>query len=86
MTAIEEIKAELNRQLSLADPNVGIAFGESLFLEFKKRGLFTLENFGLFGTTLFGMKVPAYERTHYAFLSWDIGDLEFKVGGSLSKP
>ena len=80
MSNIEEIKKDLDMQLTPANPYVGIAFGEKLFLEFKTRGWLSLETFGALGTTLFAIQVPAYNKTHFAFVSWDIDDLAFRVG------
>ena len=73
-------KEQLEKELVSVDANTGIAFGEELFLEFKKRGWLTLETFGVLGTSLFSVQVPAYNKTHFAFPSWSIGGLEFKVG------
>lgn len=80
MDHVDEIKVELDTQLKSAHPNVGIAFGVELFGEFRKRGWFTLETFGVLGTTLFSEQVPAYSKTHFVFPSWAIQDLEFRVG------
>lgn len=82
MDRYEQIKAELEKQLAGASPSVGIAFGTELFNEFRKRGWFTLEVFGVLGTTLFAERLPAYNKSHFVFPSWDIQDLEFKVGKS----
>jgi len=82
MDTFEIIKLELDKQLEVAVPNVGIAFGVELFDEFRKRGWFTLEVFGTLGTTLFAERVPAYDKTHFAFPSWGISDREFIVGES----
>ncbi|QTD45553.1 hypothetical protein [Ottowia testudinis] len=84
MDTFDILKADLDRHLSTVDANVGIAFGEELFAEFKRRDWFTLETFGLLGTSLFSIQVPAYEKTRFVFPSWDIGALEFKVGQSPS--
>lgn len=82
MDQFEAIKAELDRQLVGTPPNVGIAFGVELFDEFRKRSWFTLENFSVLGTSSFSEKLPAYKRSHFVFPSWDLDDLEFKVGTS----
>lgn len=82
MDQCETMKAELDKQLAGVSPNVGIAFGIELFEEFRRRGWFTLESFGVLGTSLFSEKLPAYKSTHFVFLSWDLKDLEFKVGVS----
>ena len=82
MDQFELIKAELDKQLEGASPNVGIAFGTELFNEFRNRGWFTLEVFGVLGTMLFPERVPAYKETHFVFPSRGIQDLEFKVGKS----
>jgi len=78
----EEKKAELDKQLQSASPNVGIAFGTELFNEFRSRSWFTLETFGVLGTTQFAGQVPAYQKTHFVFQSWGIQDFEFSVGKS----
>lgn len=82
MDQYEQIKVELDKQLVDASPNVGIAFGCELFNEFRDRGWFSLEFFGVLGTMSFAVRVPAYNKTHFVFPSWDIQDLEFKVGKS----
>lgn len=79
---INKIKQELDKQLESAGPNVGIAFGDYLFSEFKKHDLLTLESFGVLGTSLFLTQLPAYNKTHFAFISWGIGECEFQVGQS----
>jgi hypothetical protein len=82
MDQFEAMKAELDKQLQSAAPNVGVAFGVELFDEFRRRGWFTLEDFGVLGTSIFSGKLPAYRRTHFAFQSWDLSELEFRVGKS----
>lgn len=75
-----EIKATLDAELRNADPNVGIAFGVDLLAAFWKRGWLTLETFGVLGTTLFAIKLPAYGKSHCAFATWDVPDEGFRVG------
>jgi hypothetical protein len=70
----------LNTALEGAQPDVGIAFGLTLFDEFVKREWFTLETFGALGTTLLSSKVPTYDRTHYVFATSDVDEEDFKVG------
>lgn len=82
MDPFKTIKAELDRQLESASPNVGIAFGTELFNEFHDRDWFTLEKFSVLGTTWFEMEVPAYKKTHFVFPSWGVLDREFNVGKS----
>lgn len=82
MDQFEMQKAELDKQLNNAPDNVGIAFSTALFDEFKKREWFTLETFGVLGSTLFSEQLPAYNKTHFVFPSWGINDLEFKIGKS----
>lgn len=76
----DKIKGELDAVLAGVSQNVGIAFGEALFEEFRKRGWLTLETFGVLGTTLFASRLPAYDKTHYAFMSWDVDEEKFTVG------
>ena len=80
MSNIEEIKEDPEMRLTLANPNLGIAFGDKLFLEFKTRGWLRLETFGALGTTLFAIQIPAFDKTHFAFISWNNDDLAFTVG------
>lgn len=82
MDQFENLKAELDNELMNASDNVGIAFGTELFKEFKKREWFTLETFGVLGTTLFSEQLPTYNKTHFVFQSWGINDLEYKIGQS----
>lgn len=72
-------KADLDKALSGRAPNNAVLFGEELFKEFRDRQWFTLETFGLLGTNLFAEKVPAYAKTHYAFMTWDVPPTEFRV-------
>ena len=81
-TIAAEKRAALDAALSGVPANVGIAFGMVIFNEFARRNWFTLENFGVFGTQLFGSKVPAYNRTHFVFATWDVDDENFKVGSA----
>jgi hypothetical protein len=74
-----KIKARLDADLGQADPRVGIAFAPSLFAEFHERELFTVEDFGLLGTSLFPIKVPAYQKSHFAFCTWAIDEHEYRV-------
>jgi hypothetical protein len=80
MDKFDQVRTALDEQLESAGDNVGVMFGEDLFAEFKKRGWFTLETFGVLGTSLFATQVPAYKKSHFAFLSWGVGNLEFRVG------
>jgi hypothetical protein len=75
-----EIKEGLDAALANEGPNVGIAFGTSLFDEFRQRGWLKMEEFGMLGTSVFAEKVPAYNRTHFAFPNWDLPEFAFKVG------
>lgn len=77
---VQMAKGELDSALAAASSNIGIAFGETLFKEFRTRGWLTLEIFGALGTTLFESRLPAYDKTHYAFMSWDVADEKFAVG------
>jgi hypothetical protein len=79
---IDTLKLELDKQLAFADANVGIAFGSELFSEFKRRDWLTLESFGSLGSSLFSTQLPAYNKTHFAFISWGIGEHTFQVGQS----
>lgn len=80
MDKFDLARSLFDEELALVDVNVEIAFGEELFLEFKRRNWLTLENFSVLGTTLFAIQLPAYNKTHFSFSSWDIGSLEFRVG------
>jgi hypothetical protein len=73
-------KVELDAALATVGRDVGILFGVGLFEAFRVRNWITVEYFTAVGTTHFGDKVPAYERTHFAFPTWNIPDLEFRVG------
>lgn len=75
-----EIKDKLDTVLAGVGPNMGIAFGTELFAEFRQRGWLKMEVFGMLGTSVFAEKVPAYNRTHFAFPNWEIPDYTFKVG------
>ena len=72
-------RAALEAALNGAPADVGIVFGQDLFSAFRKRGWFTLEVFGWLGTTITGVRLPAYNK-HYASVTWDIPDDDFKVG------
>ncbi|MXS81380.1 hypothetical protein ABF86_11880 [Nitrosomonas sp. GH22] len=61
-------------------PQTLIAFGDELFTGFRKRGWLTLGKFGVLGTSLFAINVPAYNKSHFAFQSWSIGNLEYQIG------
>ena len=76
---VVKAKFDLDAALTNLPANNAIMFGEELFQEFRNREWFTLELFGVVGTTLFGAKVPAYNKTHYVFISWDIPSMEFRV-------
>jgi hypothetical protein len=73
-------RADLDAALRSVPPNVGIAFGFDLFSAFAARGWVTMEDFGTAGTALFSGRLPAYQRTHFAFVSMDVPDEDFQVG------
>jgi hypothetical protein len=74
-------KAELDRELETAGPNIGIAFGIELFEAFHNRRWFTLERFPGWGVVAsFGDIVPAYKQSHYVFVSWALRATDFRVG------
>jgi hypothetical protein len=73
-------QAELDTELRQASANVGIAFGFDLFLAFSARGWVTMEDFGAAGTTLYSGRLPAYQRTHFAFVSMDVPDEDYEIG------
>jgi hypothetical protein len=78
--AAKAIQADLDAALQQAPANVGIAFGFDLFLAFSARGWVTMEDFGAAGTSLYKGRLPAYQRTHFAFVSLDVPDEDFEVG------
>jgi hypothetical protein len=39
-----------------------------------------MEDFGAAGTSLYKGRLPAYQRTHFAFVSLDVPDEDFEVG------
>jgi hypothetical protein len=80
MDAIEHKRRELDNQLKSAGINVGIAFGIQLFEDFRSRGWFTIEDFSPWGTGIFPVKVPAYQKTHFVFPTWDLPVDGFVVG------
>jgi hypothetical protein len=73
-------QAELDAELRQASANAGIAFGFDLFLAFSARGWVTMEDFGAAGTTLYSGRLPAYQRTHFAFVSMDVPDEDYEIG------
>ena len=75
-----KIKEELDVALAKEGANVGIAFGTSLFYEFHQHGWLKMEDFGVLGTSFFSGKLPAYNRTHFAFSDFDLPEFAFKVG------
>jgi hypothetical protein len=72
-------KAALDAKLTKADPNVGIAFGVSLFDAFLDRKWFELGEFSVLGSGFLPARAPVYKR-HYAFKTFDIPDTEFRIG------
>ena len=79
-------KTALDDALAKVGPNVGIKFGAELFDEFRKRGWLTLETFGVLGTGFLSEKLPAYGRTHFAYVSWDVSDNDFQAGNDAQRP
>jgi hypothetical protein len=77
---VDAKKAALDQALLGVGSNVGIAFGVILFEEFVRREWITLETFGVVGSSLWNTKLPAYDRTHYAFWNWGLPEHEFMVG------
>jgi len=84
-SSAEAIKINLDRQLAAVGDQVGIAFGTKIFDDFRRRGWITLETFGILGTTLFATKLPAHQKTHYVFATWDIPEYDFKVGSDANR-
>lgn len=78
--AAKAIQADLDAALKGAPANVGIAFGFDLFLAFAARGWVTMEDFGSAGANLYNGRLPAYQRTHFAFVSLDVPDEDYEIG------
>lgn len=79
--AVAKVKqADLDGALKNAPADVGIAFGFDLFLAFVARGWLTMEDFGATGASLYNGRLPAYQRTHFAFVSMDVPDEDYELG------
>ena len=78
--AARAIQVDLDAALKGAPAKVGIAFGFDLFLAFAARGWVTMEDFGAAGTGLYNGRLPAYQRTHFAFVSLDVPDEDYEIG------
>lgn len=76
----QKIKQALDAELANVRPTMGVAFGEDLFIEFRRRAWITWETFTAFGTDAFPVRLPAYNKTHYAHLSIDVDHEKFLVG------
>jgi hypothetical protein len=64
-----DIKAQLDLELSKLRPDVGIAFGLELFDAFKDRNWIGLNKFSVLGTGFAATLLPCY-GSHYAFPTW----------------
>jgi hypothetical protein len=78
--AAKAVQAELDAALKQAPADAGIAFGFDLFLAFTARGWLTMEDFGAAGASLYRGRLPAYQRTHFAFVSLDVPDEDYEIG------
>lgn len=78
----ELIKNRINEELVKFEPDVGIAFGSLLFSQFAARKLIALEETSLLGIMPLPFKLPAYQKTHYAFVHWALRPREYLIGGS----
>ena len=77
---LKVIRDKLDAELTGVGANVGIAFGSELFAALRAENAIQLETFGVLGTGLFSCKLPAYATSHFAFESWDLGELDYQVG------
>lgn len=66
--AFNEIRAQMDAELSGAPKNVGILFGEELFAEFAARGLITPEHPRALGIMPLAFDLPAYNGSYLALL------------------
>jgi hypothetical protein len=76
---VQKAKTALDAALIGLPPNNAILFGIDLFDEFRQRGWFTLENFGILGTQFLAQELPAYDKTHFVCSTWSIPVDEFRV-------
>ncbi len=74
---IQKIDAEINTRSS---KNFGIKAGEVLFKELVKAGKIKDTMFGIMGTSLFEIELPAYDGLYAVSLSMEMDETAFEVG------
>lgn len=78
---VDDAKARIEAILKThKGARAGIAFGVDLFSAFVQRKWIESQTFTALGTSAFPIEVPAYERSHFAWPTWDLEPHDFRVG------
>ena len=78
--AIDELIGRLDSIMASTPLPVGVAMGYDLFGECRRRGLFSMEDFGVLGTGFLPHKLPTYRGKHFAFVHPELPDWDFQIG------
>lgn len=86
MKSLDDAASELAAEVATrTSPDFGIKVGRELFDHLVKEGKITKETFSVLGSGAFPVELPAYDKKHYVFDDWELGERDFKVGVPAAK-
>ena len=83
---LHHVCAKLDHDLARLPKSIGIVFGHQLFKELERRSLITPQKFAVLQSALGLETIPAYRRSHVAFVSEKVAPDTYRIGQMATSP
>lgn len=77
---LHEICSKLDHDLARMPKSIGVVFGHEIFKELERRSLITPQKFAVLQSELGLDAIPAYRRSHVAFVSDRLMPDGYRIG------